>query len=198
VLPIAAAEVTRLSEPIANESDRPLTPTGHASWKVTLAVASAMVVLALLGVGLATVKPLLARNYWISLVPIYGVLCVVTAWRRSQQSGERLVLRQILHWLGIAGFVALDFYIRGTGAETQVSAGLSSLMLLALGCFLAGVHLDWSFVFVGLLLTLTLVVAAKADQYLWVLFLAGVLAIAASFAVRRLWDRADVPSRGAP
>jgi len=71
-----------------------------------------MVVLALLGVGLAAVKPLLARNYWVSLVPIYGVLCVVTAWRRSQQSGERLVLRQVVHWLGIAGFVALDFSIR--------------------------------------------------------------------------------------
>lgn len=175
-----------------------LTPASHASWKATLAVASTMVVLALLGVGLATAKPLLARNYWISMVPIFGVLCVVTAWRRSHQTGERLVLRQVLHWLAIAGFVALDFYIRDTGVETQVAAGLNSLMLLALGCFLAGVHLDWSFVFVGLLLTLTLVVAAKADQYLWVLFVAGALAIAALFAVRRLWDRAGVPSRGAP
>ena len=179
-------------------SDQSLTPTGHPSWKTTVAVALVMVVLALLGVGLATAKPLLARNYWVSLVPIYGVLCVVTAWRRSQQSGERLVLRQALHWLGIAGFVALDFYIRGTGVETQVSAGLNSLMLLALGCFLAGVHLDWSFIFVGLLLTLTLVVAAKADQYLWVLFLAGALAIATLFAVRRFWGGADAPSRGAP
>ncbi len=179
-------------------SDQPLTPTGHASWKITIAVALTMVVLALLGVGLATAKPLLARNYWISLVPIYGVLCVITAWRRSRQTGERLVLRQVLHWLGIAGFVALDFYIRGTGVETQAAAGLNSLMLLALGCFLAGVHLDWSFVFVGLLLTLTLVVAAKADQYLWVLFLAGALAIAASFAVRRLWGGTEAPSRAAP
>lgn len=180
-------------------SDQPLTPpTGHTSWKTTAAVALIMVVLALLGVGLATAKPLLARNYWVSLVPIYGVLCVVTAWRHSQQSGERLVLRQVLHWLGIAGFVALDFYIRSTGVETQVSAGLNSLMLLALGCFLAGVHLDWSFVFVGLLLTLTLVVAAKADQYLWLLFVAGALAIAALFAARRFWGGADAPSRGAP
>lgn len=179
-------------------SDQPLTPTGTPTWKITAAVALIMVVLALLGIALATTKPLLARNYWVSLVPIYGLLCVVTAWRRSQQNGERLVLRQVLHWLGIAGFVALDFYIRGTGVETQVSAGLNALMLLALGCFLAGVHLDWSFVFVGLLLTLTLFVAAKADQYLWLLFVAGALAIAVLFAVRRFWGRADAPSRGAP
>jgi len=157
-----------------------------------------MVVLALLGIGLATTNPQLARNYWVSMVPIYGVLCVVTAWRRSQQSGERLVLRQVLHWLAIAGFVALDFAIRGSGVETQVSAGLNSLMLLALGCLLAGIHLDWSFLFVGLLLTLTLSVAAKANQYLWLLFVAGALAVAAPFAVRRFWGRADAPSRGAP
>ena len=178
-------------------SDQPLTPTGRPSWKIAATIAMIMVVLALLGIGLATTKPQLARNYWVSLVPIYGVLCVVTAWRHSQQSGERLVLRQVLHWLAIAGFVALDFYIRGTGVETQVSAGLNSLMLLALGCLLAGVHLDWSFLFVGLLLTLTLFVVAKADQYLWLLFVAGALAIAALFAVHRIWGRADAPSRGA-
>jgi hypothetical protein len=129
------------------------------------------------------------------MVPIYGALCVVIAWRRSQQSGERLVLRQVLHWLAIAGFVALDFTIRGTGVETQVSAGLNSLMLLALGCLLAGVHLDWSFVFVGLLLTLTLVVVAKADQYLWLLFVAGALVIAALFAAHRFWGGSNTPNR---
>jgi hypothetical protein len=178
-------------------SDQPLAPTGTPTWKITAAVALIMVVLALLGIGLATTNPRLARNYWVSLVPIYGVLCVVTAWRRSQQSGERLVLRQVLHWLGIAGFVALDFYIRGTGVETQVSAGLNSLMLLALGCLLAGVHLDWSFLFVGLLLTLTLFVVAKADQYLWLLFVVGALVIAALFAAHRVWGGSDTPNRGA-
>ncbi len=155
-----------------------------------------MVVLALLGIGLATTNPLFARNYWVSMVPIYGVLCVVTAWRRSQQSGERLVLRQVLHWLAIAGFVALDFYIRGSGVETQTASGLNALLLLALGCFLAGVHLDWSFVFVGALLTLTLLVAAKADQYLWLLFLGGAVVIAAFFALRKFWGGSDTSIRG--
>jgi hypothetical protein len=51
---------------------------------------------------------------------------------------------------------------------------------------------------VGLLLTLTLVVAAKADRYLWLIFVAGALAIAALFAARRLGGGADAPSRGAP
>lgn len=170
-------------------SSQPPVPATHSSWRITVAIAGIMVLLALLGVGLATAKADLARNYWVSLVPVYGLLCTVTAWRRSQQSGEQLVLRQVLHWVGITGAVALDFFIRGTGLETQAASGLDALLLLALGCYLAGVHLDWLFIPVALLLTLTLVLVAKADQYLWLLLLTGLLAIAAAFWVRRMRGR---------
>lgn len=163
-----------------------------ASWKATGAIALIMVLLALLGVGLATLNPVLARKYWMTLIPIYGVLCTVTAWRRSQQAGAaggKLVLRQILHWLGIGGAVLLDFAIRSSGAEAQISFGFNALLLLALGCFLAGVHLDWSFGLVGLLLALTFVFAAKAEQYLWLLFLLGVLLVGVLvLAWRRIGD----------
>jgi hypothetical protein len=173
-------------------SAEPVPASERPSWKLAAAVALCMVVLALLGVGLATTRPLLARNYWVALVPVYGLLCAYTAWRRSK-GGERLVLRQALHWLGIAGAVALDFYVRGTGVESQVATGLDALMLLALGCYLAGVHLDWSFVGVGLLLTLTLVVVAKANQYLWLLFVAGVLVLGAAAGVRWMRSRSEAP-----
>jgi len=179
-------------------SEAAVAATASPFWKRATAVALVMVVLALVGVALATAKPLLARNYWVSLVPVYGLLCAFTAWRRSQQGGERLaVVRQILHWLGIAGAVALDFYVRGTGIESQVSSGLDALMLLALGCFLAGVHLEWSFVGVGLLLTLTLLVVAKAQQYLWLLLLLGVLALAGFAASRWMRARGPAPGSGA-
>lgn len=150
-----------------------------ASWKTTGAIALIMVGLALLGALLSALDAPLARKYWMTLIPIYGVLCTVTAWRRSQQAGASgaLVLRQVLHWLGIGGAVLIDFSIRGAGVDSQQTAGWSALLLLALGCFLAGVHLDWSFGLVGLLLALTLVLAAKAEQYLWLLFLVGIIVI---------------------
>jgi len=172
-----------------------------ASWKTTGAIALIMVLLALLGVGLATMNALLARNYWITLVPIYGVLCTITAWKRSQQAGAaggRLVLRQVLHWLAIAAAVLLDFAIHGSGVETQLSSGFNALLLLALGCFLAGVHLDWSFSLVGSLLALTLVCAAKAESYLWLLFIAGVLAIGALLAAWRLLGGEGARGQAAP
>jgi len=164
-------------------------------WKITATIAAIMVLLALVGVGLASTSARLARNYWVSLVPIYGALCAFTAWRRSQPGGELLAVRQLLHWLGIAGAVALDFSLRGTGVEAQVASGFDALMLLALGCYLAGVHLDWPFVLVGLLLTLTLVVVAKADRYLWLLFLIGAAAIAVLVGVRRWRAGEGAPAR---
>jgi hypothetical protein len=157
----------------------------HPSWKVAGSAAAVMVVLALLGVGLATAEVRFARDYWMALVPVYGLLCVFTAWKRARP-GEQLVLRQLLHWAAIAGAVALDFSIRSTGVETQVASGLNALLLLALGCFLAGVHLDWLFVPVGLLLTLTLFLVAKADQYLWLLLVAAALPLAVWIVVKRV------------
>ena len=160
-------------------------------WKVAAWSAAAMVVLALIGVGLATAHAASARNYWVALVPIYGALCTATAWNNAR-AGDYQVLRQVLHWLAIAGAVALDFAIRGSGVETQLASGLNALMLLALGCILAGVHLDWLFVPVGLLLTLTLILVSKADQYLWLLLVAAVVVvIGALFAWRRLGSGGD-------
>jgi hypothetical protein len=174
--------------------------TFDASWKVTGTIALIMVGLALLGVGISTVNAPLARKYWMTLIPIYGVLCTVTAWRRSQRVGASggLVLRQVLHWLGIGGAVLIDFSIRGVGVESQQTAGFNALLLLALGCFLAGVHLDWSFGLVGLLLALTLVCAAKAEQYLWLLFVVGVVVIGVLLLAWRSLGSEGTRSQAAP
>jgi hypothetical protein len=159
-----------------------VTITIHRSWKVAAVTSVIMVLLALIGVGLTTASSGAARVYWISLVPVYGFLCVGTAWSCKKPDGgtdRSAILRQFWHWLGIAVALALDFFIRGTGAESSLAAGLNALLLLALGCYLAGVHLQRQFTGVGALLTLTLIVGAKADQYLWMIFIVGGLAVAA-------------------
>jgi hypothetical protein len=158
----------------------------HRSWKIAFVVAVIMVLLAMLGVALSTASKAAASVYWISLVPIYGLLCIGTAWARSKADGgldRSEVLRQLFHWLGIGVALGLDFYIRGTGEESALGAGLNALLLLAVGCYLAGIHFEWLFVPVGVLLTIALVIVTKADQYLWLIFLVGVLAIVAMFGL---------------
>jgi hypothetical protein len=150
-------------------------------WKVATVVAAIMVGLVMLGVGLATADPSLAPRYWLWLVPAFGVLSVLTAWIGSGNRdgpGLRAVGRQVLHWLVIGGAVSIDFWLRGTGEEAGVAAGFDALLLLAVGCFLAGVHLEAIFALVGALLTLTLLVLVKANQYFWLLFAVGAAVLA--------------------
>jgi hypothetical protein len=142
------------------------------------AVAGLMIVLALVGVGLTTTDRAAARWYWMCLVPAYGVLCIATAWLRSRHDrtiGLGAVGRQVLHWLTITAAVAFDFWISRTGEQAGAAAGFNALLLLAVGCVLAGVHLDWLLAVVGALLALTLACIVKADQYLWLILVAGAL-----------------------
>lgn len=154
----------------------------HAFWKFALVIGIIMIVLAMLGVGLTmTTNPSVARTYWIALVPVFGLLCVGVAIRHVRKGDhvdQSMIWRQLLHWVGIGVAIGCDFYISDTGEETRVAAGLNALLLLALGCYLAGVHLEWIFVLVGVLLTLIAILVAKADQYLWLVFVVGGLAIA--------------------
>jgi hypothetical protein len=161
----------------------------HRSWTIATIVVTVMVLLALLGVGLTTTSSSFAVTYWVSLVPIYGLLCIGTAWIRATEERQLswpVVVRQALHWLSIGVALGLDFFIRGTGEETGVAAGLNALLVLALGCFLAGIHLEWPFALVGVLLTAALIIVAKADQYLWLIFLIAGVTIAVMIALRWL------------
>ena len=110
-------------------------------YKVGAAVAVLMIALALVGVGLTTTDRATARRYWMCLVPAYGVLCIVTAWFRSRQGaalGVGAVVHQMLHWLTITAAVGLDFWISGTGEQAGGAGGFNALLLLAVGCVLAG------------------------------------------------------------
>src|SRR5205085_439078 len=89
------------------------------------------------------------------------------------------LFRQIAHGLGIGVALWLDFLIRRSGEETATAAGLNAMMLLALGCYLAGVHLEWHFALVGVVLTLAMITVAKANQYSWMIFVVGGVAIVA-------------------
>ena len=54
------------------------------SWIIGSVVAAIMVMLALFGVGLTTTDSEFAPKYWMTLVPVFGVLCVGTAWARTR------------------------------------------------------------------------------------------------------------------
>jgi hypothetical protein len=158
-------------------------------------VAGVMALLALVGTAITLANASWARTYWLVLVPIYGALCVFAAWQRTGQF-TGTVSRQVLHWLCVGIAIVLDFaFLRGNGEQAAAATGLSSLLILALGCVLAGVHLDWLFALVGVLLAVILMVVSLARQYLTVAFLIAALAALIFAAYRALWKTAP---QGAP
>ena len=160
-------------------------------------IAGIMALLALAGTAITLADATWARTYWLFLVPIYGALCVFVAWQRTGQFGGT-VMRQILHWLSVAVAMVLDFaFLQGTGAQTAAATGLSSLLILSLGCVLAGIHLEWLFALVGLLLALILVVVSVAKQYLTIAFLVAGLA-ALGFAAYWVMGRRAPPDPSPP
>lgn len=171
---------------------------GIRSWTLVTVVAVGMALLALVGVGLAMSNSRATQSYWIALVPVFGVLCVLTAWYRGDTRST--MLRQVLHWAGIGLAVGIDFaYIKGAGEQTAEASGLNSLLLLALGCYLAGVHMEWLFILAGALLTLVLVVFIIGQGYLPFLFGVGVVVIVLMVVINRYFRaRAASPAPQAP
>jgi hypothetical protein len=172
----------------AGTYQKPFYPIGR-SWKPSTVVVVIMIVLALIGVALTSAEVAAAPNYWMWLVPVFGLLCVFTAWIRARHdpSVKRPgIFRQVFHWLGIAAALGLDFLIRKSGEEATSAAGNYALLLLALGCFLAGVHLEWLFAIVGAILMLALVVVVEAKEYVWLIFVIAGLFVAALIGVRWL------------
>jgi hypothetical protein len=185
-----------IQQPAAAADQHEILPI-QRSWKFAGAIAGIMLLLTLIGVALTTASKPAAPPYWISLAPIFGILCAGTAWARHAEGSRRAeITRQILHWLGVAVAMALDFMIRDTGEETGKASGLNAMLLLALGCFLAGVHLEWHFAIVGLMLSLALIVVAKAEEYVWLVFVVGALATGALFGLRWWLRRGHQPRPG--
>lgn len=146
-------------------------------------MAGLMALLALVGTGITIADVRWAQTYWLALVPIYGMLCVIAAWRHTGRlTGS--VMRQILHWLSVAAAIALDFTLLRRGEQAAAGAGLSSLLILALGCLLAGIHLEWLFALVGLLLLAIFTVVSVAQQYMTIAFL---IAAAAALVLAAYW-----------
>ncbi len=55
---------------------------------------------------------------------------------------------------------------------------MSTLLILALGCLLAGVHLEWMFALVGLFLLAIAIMVSVAQEYMALVLLIGAALIA--------------------
>jgi len=136
--------------------------------------------LAICGVAYTNISHQPLVGYWEFLALATGVVCVVTEWGKAddKQGRVQLILKQALHWSAI--LIAMNIMLF-SGVQQLLPSPATSLvllMLLALGTFLAGLHLSSVPVcFLGLSMALAVPALAWFKQSALFLLLAVVLVI---------------------
>lgn len=153
-------------------------------------VAVAMILLSLVGVGVTDYNRHWARPYWLSMVPVFGILSAWLAYRK-QLTGAAvagLVGRQALHWSGVfVVFLVLFSYLR-EGEISVEATGFSAILLISLSSFLAGVHFDWHFFIVAALQLAMAWLLLRVQSSIWIVLPIGMGIIGVLIA--GLWLRA--------
>jgi len=154
-------------------SDAPLTaaaPRSHAG-EVTVLV---LVLLAAVGVGVTNVSPRYGLHYWLAMAPIFALVNVFTSWSRARQAGQNpsgILLAQLLHWVGAVLAIYMVFVLYNMNWLSDQESGVLALLVLALASFLSGVHTDWHFCVIGLVLGAIVAGTALLQEFLWMLAL---------------------------
>jgi hypothetical protein len=153
------------------------------------------------GLFLANYSANTADWYWSAMFPIFGLVCLghqLIARDTGAMPAWRVVLSQTLHWLGPIVAVRIVFLQLARGQMDTASVALMILLILAVTCFLAGLHFDRSFIWVSIFLVLVALLGTEIEAYIWLIILLGLLAVAlvvvSAILIRRRGSRGAVPA----
>jgi hypothetical protein len=139
-----------------------------------------VLILTLVGVAYASFSRQSMVGYWEFLAPVIGLLCVILGWPHApdQAARWRLIWTQALHWL--AFLVAMNLLLL-SGVASLLSpdaTGLTILTLLALGTFVAGVHIQaWQICVLGMVMGLGVPAIAWIERSALLLLVVAALAV---------------------
>ena len=151
-------------------------------------------VLSAVGIGVTDISPRHGLWYWMAMAPIFGGTNIYFAWAKTRKggiSGTTLIRDQVIHWVGFLAAIFLVYLLNTTGRMNSADAGLVALLVLALATFLAGVHGDWRFYIMGILLGAAVAGAAFVEEFLWMMLLPllAAIIIAVIWFVRKKADK---------
>jgi hypothetical protein len=131
-----------MSDFMPNEESVAPTTAPKSIWLKELPYA-VVLILTLLGVAYTSFTRRPTTGYWEFLVPVMGVVCIWSGWRyaHDKKAQLRLIWTQAVHWL--AFFAAMNLLLLPS-VQRMLNAdatGLAILLLLALGTFVAGIHI---------------------------------------------------------
>ena len=165
---------------------------GTRHWLLRDLPYAAMLVLALGGIVLTGFRSATTYYYWIALAPIYGLITVISGWRRVETTSEhlQLVLTQVLHCAAFLVAMWLMFFPEVRGVVNDNATGLTLLILLALGTFVSGVHARvWRICVVGVFLAVAVPVVAWIQDFAMLLLVGTLLVVVVGFGFWWMWRR---------
>lgn len=143
-------------------------------------VVIALMVLSIIGIGVTDFAPAISHWYWLAMVPLFAVACLIFEWQRARGQGlsaGRIIRNQLLIWLGLLAAVQLVYLMLHAGRLDNENTGLIILLLLASTVFGSGIYLGWRLCIVAAFLGLALVMATYLEEFVWLLMI--VLAVGA-------------------
>ncbi len=146
---------------IVRKSDRRPTPAPvYLLWAV----------LVLIGFSLVDFAPQWVGYFWMVAAPLGGIASGLLGHRAGMIKGQirrEVGIRHALHWGGMFIIVALAVVLAVTGHIPGIELGRVILLIVAFGWWVAGVHFDRIFLFLGGMMMVGFVGTLIFPYYAW-------------------------------
>ena len=145
-------------------------PAPKHPWMARLVIGISMLIIAFLGLIVTDIRKTGGWLYWRWSIPFIAVLALWLSWylRRQKSSLSAVALwHEVLHWIGlIASVIIVSIFVQ-IGIVGRFEAALCTLTLLALAVYLAGIYIETTFLYVGIVLGLFTLGIAFIAEYLY-------------------------------
>jgi hypothetical protein len=176
------------SAPNAQQTESPAAPAATKPWAARLEasvlhkalVAGVLALLVMIGLFLTNYSSHRARLYWSAMFPVFGLISLwhATVSRKFAEPPLPLIVKHALHWIVPILAVRIIFLELRWGQMDADSVALMTVLVLSVTCFLAGVHLDYNFLWVSAVLALASVFGTEIEGYLWIIAVLSLVAAA--------------------
>ncbi|MDB4673351.1 hypothetical protein OAF27_00925 [Verrucomicrobiales bacterium] len=137
-------------------------------WKRELYMLGGMMAIALGGMALCQASEPVAWEYWIFAVVAFCGAGIYTSSSKARRRGlpiRPIVIKHLLHWAGLLFILKVMVIMERLQFLDRQSAADASLLLLALACYLAGIHLNKMFLFLSVVIAVMVVVLVTLLEY---------------------------------
>lgn len=170
------------------EREEELTIQNHHEshpWKARFIVGLIMIILAFVGLVVSNLSEKISWDYWRISAGLFAILSIwLSAYLRKKTDSFSLItiFRETFHWVTlILGVLLFSLFVK-VGIMGRFEAGIAILTMLSMILFLAGIYIDPSFLFTGIILGFFSAGAAYMASYLYTVILPfAILAIGVLF-----------------